>query len=108
MNCLDAGLVTVIPKSKDQISRSYSSVWIDKAGLSLAGVVLVAFLLVWLMLIFAAGPAPTGRLTILCLRWMTKAIAEVVVPTWLIARGISAMVPKVVQAWGRTEKAAPS
>lgn len=96
----DIGLVSVVPKSVDRTSRWYSLVWIDKAGLGLAAVVLAAFLIVWLMLILAAGSAPTGRLSTLCLEWMTKAISEVVVPIWLIARGIRAMVPKVVQVFG--------
>ncbi len=104
LQALDAGLVFVIPKSEDQISR-YRLVWIDKASLCLAAVVLVGFVLVWLMLILAAGTAPTGRLSTICLGWTTKVLAEGVVPIWLIARGLYATVPKVVQSFESFEMA---
>lgn len=90
----------MIPKNQDQIHRRYSLVWIDKAGLSLAAAVLVVFLVMWLLLILAAGSAPTGRLSMLCLEWMTKTVVEVVIPVWLIARGIHAMAPRITQAFG--------
>jgi len=97
---LDTGLVFVIPKSEDRISSWDRLVWIDKAGLCLAAVVLVGFLLVWLMLILAAGTAPTGRLSTICLGWTTRALGEGVAPIWLIARVIQAIVPKVAKLSG--------
>lgn len=108
LRTLDIGLVHWIPKSDDRTSRWYNLVWIDKAGLSLAAVVSVGFLIVWLMLILAAGPAPTARLSTLCFEWMTKVIGEGVVPVWLIARGIHAMVLKVVQVPGLHKETAPA
>src|SRR5258708_2902073 len=81
----------MFPRGRD---HRYSLIWIDKAGLSLAAAVLVMFLLLWLLLILAAGSAPTARLSLFCLEWATKTVLEAVVPVWLIARGIHAMAPR--------------
>jgi hypothetical protein len=95
----------MIPKSRD---RRYSFIWIDKAGLSLAATVVVMFLALWLSLILAAGTAPTGRLSLLCLRWTTKSVLEAVFPVWFIARGVHAGAPRVAQAFGLHKKPVPS
>jgi hypothetical protein len=95
----------MIPKSPN---HRYSFIWIDKAGLSLAATVLVMFLVLWLLLILAAGSAPTGRLSLLCLQWTTKSVVEAVFPMWLIARGTHAMAPRVAQAFGLHKRTVPS
>ncbi len=61
---------------------------IDRAGLALALAVLVFFLAVWLLLVMAAGPAPTGRLTAHCLTWTLQAETRLVLPLWLAARAV--------------------
>ena len=95
----------MIPKSRD--SR-HSLIWIDKAGLSLAATVLLMFLVLWLLLILAAGSAPTGRLSMLCLQWTTKSVLEAVLPVWFIARGVHATAPRVARAFRLHKKAVRS
>jgi hypothetical protein len=87
----------MIPKRRN---LRYSLNWFDKAGLSLSAAVCLVFLIVWLLLILAAGSAPTGRLTLLCLQWATKTVLEGVLPVWVVARGLYAMAPRVAQAFG--------
>jgi hypothetical protein len=66
--------------------RWYSPIWIDKASLGVTVVVLAVFLVLWLLLVSAAGSAPTGRLSMFCLSWMARTEAELIIPTWLVVR----------------------
>jgi hypothetical protein len=72
-----------------KIGRTIGFNWIDKAGLILAVAVLTLFLGGWLMLLLAAGSAPTERLTFLCLAWTIRAETWAVLPVWLGAKLIS-------------------
>jgi hypothetical protein len=87
--------------------RRFNLIWIDKGGLSLAAAVLLVFLVLWLLLILAAGSAPTGRLSLLCLQWTTNTVLKAVFPVWLIARGIYAMAPHAAQAFASHRKTVP-
>ena len=59
---------------------------IDRCGLVACALVFLFFLVVWLLLILAAGSAPTGRLTAVCVRWVLSAELVVVLPGWALAR----------------------
>jgi hypothetical protein len=84
---------SVISRDAGRTNRPHRLIWIDKAGLSLAAAVLLMFLMIWLLLIVAAGSAPTGRLSALCAEWMIKTVVEAIIPAWLILRGIRAIAP---------------
>src|SRR4051812_13272999 len=68
------------------MTRHFELNWIDRAGLYLAAVVVLLFLILCLFLIIAAGSAPIGRLLPICLQWMLQTLERIVIPAWFITR----------------------
>jgi hypothetical protein len=85
-------------------AKRYRFTWIDKAGITMAVVVMVMFLALWSLLLVAVGSAPTERLSALCLLWAMKSLVEAVIPVWLIARITHAIAPRVVDVFRPSRK----
>jgi hypothetical protein len=59
---------------------------LDRICLAFGISVLVPFSILWIFLVAAAGTAPMGRLTGVCVTWAAETEMLVVVPIWLTAR----------------------
>ena len=89
------------------MNKRYRFNWIDKTGLGLSFVVMAIFLVLWLLLLLAAGSAPTGRLSALCLQWAMKALVEGLVPIWLVVRTTHAMLTRGVRVFSSANNPVP-
>ena len=85
------------------VNKLYRFNWIDRTGLVMSVAVMAMFLGLWALLVLAAGSAPTGRLSALCLQWAMKALAEGIVPVWLIARALRAIASRSVGVFSSTK-----
>jgi hypothetical protein len=86
-----------------KLNRTIGFNWVDKFGLGVAVAVLALFLAVWLILLLAAGTAPTDHLTSLCVDWTIRAEAWVAFPIWFCARLLNLIVIHLVHSL-RTKK----
>lgn len=68
------------------VNQFFAFNWIDKSCLALAISVLVLCSIFWIFLVLAAGSAPTGRLSAICLSWAAKAELLAVLPAWVAGR----------------------
>lgn len=59
---------------------------LDRTCLAFAFLILVLYAVLWIFLIMAAGSAPLGRLSVVCLLWATEAELLVALPVWVAAK----------------------